>query len=66
MPKVFFIYKMEHHNLKQANLKLAKLVKLKSTSLKSRKWMVLFFEPIILAKTNVTLPLPLSSFNVNV
>ena len=47
---------MEHHNLKLANLKLAKLVKLKSTSLKSRKWMVLFFEPTILAKANVTLP----------
>ena len=37
--------------LKKANLKLAKWVKLKSTSLKSRKWMFLFFEPTIEAKT---------------
>ena len=40
---------------KWANFKLAKWVKLKSTFLKSRKWMFLFFEPTIVTKTNVTL-----------
>ena len=39
---------------KWANFKLAKWVKLKSTFLKSRKWMFLIFEPTIVAKTNVT------------
>ena len=33
------------------NLKLAEWVKLKSTSLKSHKWMLFFFEPTIEAKT---------------
>ena len=46
--------------LKKANLKLAKWVKLKSTSLKSRKWMFLFFVPTIVAKTNVTSAIPYS------
>ena len=39
---------------KWANSKLAKWVKLKSTFLKSCKWMFLIFEPTIVSKTNVT------------
>ena len=47
---------------KEANLKFAKWVKLKSTSLKSCKWMLLFFEPTVVAKTNVTVLQSPSSF----
>ena len=38
---------------KWANFKWAKWIKLKSTFLKSRKWMFLIFEPTTVAKTNV-------------
>ena len=45
-PKLFSISKY-------VNLKFANWIKLKSTSLKSRKKMFLFFEPTIVTKTNV-------------